>query len=154
MSLLTFAKTALGSLAKEPVTVAYPAQEQQAPARLRGHVVNDMNVCICCGMCAKRCPAAALVVDRKAGTWSIDPYACVSCGECVSACPKKCLSMDTGRSSVTVKKTCTVQTMPADAKPAKPKVDPEKLAAAKAKAAAIKAAKAAEAARATAETEA
>ena len=80
MSLLTFAKTALGSMVKRPVTVCYPQEKLAAPERLRGHIVNDMNVCICCGMCARRCPAGALAVDRKGGTWSIDPFACVVCG--------------------------------------------------------------------------
>lgn len=66
MSLLTFAKTALGSMVKQPVTVCYPQENLVAPERLRGHIVNDMDVCICCGMCARRCPAGALAVDRKA----------------------------------------------------------------------------------------
>lgn len=88
MSLLTFAKTALGSMVKQPVTVCYPQEKLAAPERLRGHIVNDMDVCICCGMCARRCPADALAVDRKGGTWSIDPYACVVCGECIESCPK------------------------------------------------------------------
>ena len=62
MSLLTFAKTALGSMVKQPVTVCYPQEKLAAPERLRGHIVNDMDVCICCGMCARRCPAGALAV--------------------------------------------------------------------------------------------
>ena len=48
MSLLTFAKTALGSMVKQPVTVCYPHEKLTAPERLRGHIVNDMDVCICC----------------------------------------------------------------------------------------------------------
>lgn len=110
MSLLTFAKTALGSMVKQPVTVCYPQEKLAAPERLRGHIVNDMDVCICCGMCARRCPAGALTVDRKGGTWSIDPYACVVCGECIESCPKHCLSMDTARTPVAADKTPTVET--------------------------------------------
>lgn len=41
MSLLTFAKTALGSMVKQPVTVCYPQEKLAAPERLRGHIVND-----------------------------------------------------------------------------------------------------------------
>lgn len=59
-------------MVKQPVTVCYPQEKLAAPERLRGHIVNDMDVCICCGMCARRCPAGALAVDRKGGTWSID----------------------------------------------------------------------------------
>ena len=112
MSLLTFAKTALGSMVKQPVTVCYPQEKLAAPERLRGHIVNDMDACICCGMCARRCPAGALAVDRKGGTWSIDPYACVVCGECIESCPKHCLSMDTARTPVAADKTLTVETKP------------------------------------------
>lgn len=49
-------------MVKQPVTVCYPQEKLAAPERLRGHIVNDMDVCICCGMCARRCPAGA---DRK-----------------------------------------------------------------------------------------
>ena len=112
MSLLTFAKTALGQLAKKPVTVAYPAGPAPAVDGLRGHVVNNMDVCILCGMCARRCPAGALAVDRKGGTWSIDPYSCVSCGECVESCPKGCLTMAASRSAVSTKKAAQVEHKP------------------------------------------
>lgn len=97
---------------KQPVTVCYPQEKLAAPERLRGHIVNDMDVCICCGMCARRCPAGALAVDRKGGTWSIDPYACVVCGECIESCPKHCLTMDTARTPVAADKTPTVETKP------------------------------------------
>ena len=99
-------------MVKQPVTVCYPQEGLTVPERLRGHIVNDMDVCICCGMCARRCPAGALTVDRKGGTWSIDPYACVVCGECIESCPKHCLSMDTTRTPVAADKTPTVETKP------------------------------------------
>ena len=102
MSLLTFAKTALGSMVKQPVTVCYPQEKLAAPERLRGHIVNDMDVCICCGMCARRCPAGALAVDRKGGTWSIDPYACVVCGECIESCPKSAMATMSDTSSAVI----------------------------------------------------
>lgn len=135
MSLLTFAKTVLGSMVKKPVTVCYPLEEQPRPERLRGHIEIDMSTCILCGMCGKRCPAAAIEVDRKGGTWSINPYSCVACGECVSACPKKSLSMSSEKSAVATRKDPKVQTKPVEEKPAggadkpKPKVQltPEQL---------------------------
>lgn len=166
MSLLTFSKTVLGSMVKKPVTVQYPKQEQVRPERLRGHIENDMDVCILCGMCAKRCPALAIAVDRKGGYWQIDPYSCVACGECVIACPKNCLSMLGTKSEATTHKHAVVQTKPVEEKPAagaagaaakpKPKVQltPEQLeriAKAKAAKAAKDAAKAAEAKAAPAE---
>jgi len=30
-------------------------------------------------------------VDKKAATWTCDPFACVFCGICADACPAKCL---------------------------------------------------------------
>lgn len=47
-------------MVKQPVTVCYPQENLVAPERLRGHIVNDMDVCICCGMCARRCRRARL----------------------------------------------------------------------------------------------
>ena len=35
-------------MVKRPVTVCYPQEKLAAPERLRGHIVNDMDVCICC----------------------------------------------------------------------------------------------------------
>lgn len=49
-------------MVKQPVTVCYPQEKLTAPERLRGHIVNDMDVCICCGMCARRCPARSRAV--------------------------------------------------------------------------------------------
>ena len=43
MSLLTFAKTALGSMVKQPVTVRYPQEKLTATERLRRHIVNDID---------------------------------------------------------------------------------------------------------------
>ena len=71
-------------MVKQPVTVCYPQEKLTAPERLRGHIVNDMDVCICCGMC----------------------------GECIESCPKHCLTMDTARTPVAADKTPTVETKP------------------------------------------
>lgn len=90
-------KMTLRSLFSKPATVRYPYEKRELenlfPA-LRGHVVNDLDACILCGMCQRVCPAGAITVDRKAGDWSIDPYSCIQCANCVHECPKKCLSMN------------------------------------------------------------
>lgn len=83
----------LGSLFKKPETLLYPLEEKPAPAGLKGHIVNDVDRCILCGICARVCPAGALAVDKKARTWAIDPFRCVQCASCVAACPKGCLTM-------------------------------------------------------------
>lgn len=84
----------LRSLFNKPETIMYPAQTRFAPEGLKGHVANDMDACILCGICEKRCPCGAISVDKKAGTWSIDRFRCVQCGTCVRECPKHSLTME------------------------------------------------------------
>lgn len=86
-------KMTLKSLFTKPSTVLYPFEEKPKPAGIKGHIENDIASCILCGTCARVCPAGALIVDRKAGTWSIDHFRCVQCGSCVLNCPVPCLSM-------------------------------------------------------------
>lgn len=84
----------LGSLFKKPETVLYPTVTKERPVGLKGHVSNDVDRCILCGICSKRCPTGALTVDKPARTWSIDRFRCVQCGNCVRECPKSCLVME------------------------------------------------------------
>lgn len=52
----------------------------------------DMSTCVLCGICAKKCPANAIAVDRQNKTWTIRRADCVLCGNCLNACPKKSLT--------------------------------------------------------------
>ena len=71
--------------------------ERPAFERSRGRIVLNPDTCILCSICARRCPADAITVDRKEGFWELDAYRCIICGECVSACPKKSISMNNDR---------------------------------------------------------
>ena len=53
--------------------------------------VQDPAKCVYCTLCAKKCPAGALTVDRAAKTWVLDEDICVGCGTCAEACPKKAI---------------------------------------------------------------
>jgi len=67
------------------------AEEKSAAApkpRDDGKPVQDPAKCVYCTLCAKKCPAGALTVDRAAKTWTLDEDACVGCGTCAGACPK------------------------------------------------------------------
>ena len=77
-----------------PATRMYPAVKRADFEQARGHVEIDISTCIFCGLCARKCPANALTVEKASKAWTIDPYRCIICSACVDACPKKCLSMN------------------------------------------------------------
>ena len=77
-----------------PKTEEKPAEA--APAiqpRDDGKPVQDPSKCVYCTICARKCPAGALTVDRAGKTWTLDEDLCVGCGTCAEACPKKCIIM-------------------------------------------------------------
>ena len=72
---------------KPPVKKAAPAAasaktSEEAPAcavapREDGKPVSDPSKCVYCTLCAKRCPAGAIEVDRANKTWKLDDEKCV-----------------------------------------------------------------------------
>ncbi len=82
------------NLMRRPATRPYPRVRRKAPAGARGRLQIEINRCIFCGICQKRCPASALTVVREPKSWTLDPYRCIVCGYCVEACPRKCLAMN------------------------------------------------------------
>ena len=122
MSMFSFAKTEFRNLFSKPATRPYPQQPREYPARTRGHIQNDMNVCILCGLCSKKCPTGAITVDRAGKTWSISRFSCIQCGYCVESCPKKCLSMKQTYTQPDAEKTTDTFTKPEQpaAEPVKP----------------------------------
>lgn len=89
-----FGKFALKNLFTKPATRAYPSVPARQTPRTRGAVQVNIDDCIFCGLCNRRCPADAITVDRAAKSWSIKRMSCVQCGNCVLNCPKKCLTME------------------------------------------------------------
>ncbi len=112
-------KMTLGSLFKKPETVCYPAEKKEAPAGLKGHIVNDVSVCIVCGICQRRCPCAAITVSKPDRTWTIDKFRCVQCGTCVLECPKHCLHMEPGWPAPSKKMYTETVSVPEHPKPVK-----------------------------------
>ena len=90
MAIVSFKKTVIHNLFSKPKTRKV---EKEFPAGTRGHVENDMDLCILCGLCSIKCPTHAITVDKAEKTWSIRPMSCIQCRCCVDNCPKKSLSM-------------------------------------------------------------
>ncbi len=57
---------------------------KRCPALLKFEV--NMEMCIKCGICFKKCPAKAIAWEKKK-TASIDKSTCIKCMTCISACP-------------------------------------------------------------------
>ena len=90
-------KKATPAPAAKPAAEA-PAAPAEAPAaevrpRDDGKPVSDPAKCVYCTLCARKCPAGAIEVDRANKTWKLDDEKCVTCGTCAEACPKKCIIM-------------------------------------------------------------
>ncbi|HYK98263.1 MAG TPA: NADH-quinone oxidoreductase subunit NuoI [Candidatus Acidoferrales bacterium] len=97
---------------RAPVTLRYPEQRPDLPARHRGrHELerheNGLEKCVGCELCALVCPADAIYVEgaenpkdapvsigeRYAKTYVINLLRCIYCGYCVEACPTEALQM-------------------------------------------------------------
>ena len=105
MATMNFAKTVLKNLFSKPATTNYPFVKRNYPPGTRGCVKIDIDACIFCGICSKKCPSDVIKVDKVKTEWIIDPFGCISCAACVGACPKKCLSMSTEYTSPAAIKT-------------------------------------------------
>jgi ech hydrogenase subunit F len=89
-----------------PITAERPAFE-----RFRGRILLNADTCILCSLCARKCPADAITVDRKNGKWQLDAFRCIICGECVTACPKKSISMTNDRRHASTDKEVIIHTV-------------------------------------------
>jgi ech hydrogenase subunit F len=97
MAVFGMTRTVLRNLFTGPATRLYGQRrgvESHRAERSRGHIENDIERCIFCGACAKRCPTDAIIVTKTLKEWDIDRLRCCTCNACVEVCPVKCLRMD------------------------------------------------------------
>jgi molybdenum cofactor biosynthesis enzyme MoaA len=52
--------------------------------------------CVFCGRCARKCPQAAVSVDKTEKRWGYSGKRCILCGICAADCPKKSLTLVSG----------------------------------------------------------
>ncbi len=115
MQVMKFTKTVLKNLFSKPATRLYPETQRVYPQRTRGHVDIDLDNCIFCGMCQRKCPTGAILVNRNDKKWTIERFSCIQCSSCVDNCPKKCLMMGNSYTEPSAQKTVDVFQKPEEA---------------------------------------
>ncbi|MBP5274990.1 MAG: 4Fe-4S binding protein [Abditibacteriota bacterium] len=89
-----FLRPVFRNLLRRPSTREYPFAVREPFRDARGHIEGiDREKCVFCGICAKKCPADAIRVDRQERVWELDSFKCVVCSVCAESCPKKCISV-------------------------------------------------------------
>lgn len=91
--MLDFIPVVIKNVFSKPATRNYPIEKRKPCAGQKGHIAINIDGCIFCGMCSRKCPVEAIKVDRAQRSWEIDRFRCIVCGACAESCPKKCLSM-------------------------------------------------------------
>ena len=98
-------KNIMKNLVSRPSTRLYPVSKREPFKDARGHISSiDIDKCIFCGICQRKCPSDAIEVDKERKSWEIDQYKCIICGVCNEVCPKKCIIMDANHKTSEYKK--------------------------------------------------
>ncbi len=111
MALFSNIKIILRDMFQKQATLEYEKDQKINDPMVRGHIENEIEKCIFCGICQKKCPTSAIEVVRDKKEWSIQRFRCIQCNCCVESCPKKCLHMDNNLSKVSQTKTKDVVTL-------------------------------------------
>ena len=91
MSFLSMGKNVARNLFEGPATRRYQ-RKSASTARARGMIGIDIEACIFCGLCSRRCPTGALTVRKDPREWEIDRLRCIL-RLLRRGLPKKCLAM-------------------------------------------------------------
>jgi ech hydrogenase subunit F len=84
--------TVVRNLFGGPATLMYPVKPREPVAGVRGHIEFNED-CNQCGNCARRCPAAAIELDKAKKEWILYPDRCIVCAVCAEVCPRDAISV-------------------------------------------------------------
>ena len=59
----------------------------------KGKIVTDVDACMACGVCVKKCPTDALRLEKDEVV--VDSDKCILCGECDIICPVNAIKLKT-----------------------------------------------------------
>ncbi len=97
---LPMARRSLRNLVSRPATRRYPTVVRPPFPGARGTLEFDLDSCVLCGLCVRRCPTVALTCNRDERLFAIEQLRCIACGVCVDACNKHSLSLSPNRRPV------------------------------------------------------
>jgi len=110
MAFFDMTATILKSFMTKPSTRKYPFVKRKNYERTRGSIKIEIDKCIFCSICAKKCPTDAIKVSKDERTWTIDRLKCCQCTYCVEVCPKKCLENLNDYSASTTARDASIET--------------------------------------------
>jgi formate hydrogenlyase subunit 6/NADH:ubiquinone oxidoreductase subunit I len=97
---LPMAGRALRGLVSRPPTRRYPIEVRDPFPGARGTLEFDLDSCIFCMLCARKCPTGAITCVRDERYFAIEQLNCIACGICVDVCSKDSLSLSMERRPV------------------------------------------------------
>jgi ech hydrogenase subunit F len=83
----------LRGLVSRPATRNYPIEVREPFPGARGTLEFDLDSCIFCMLCARKCPTGAITCVRDERYFAIDQLNCIACGICVDVCSRDSLQL-------------------------------------------------------------
>ncbi len=97
---LPMAARSLRNLVSRPATRRYPSEVRTPFPGARGTLEFDLETCVFCNLCVRRCPTVALSCSREEQWFAIEQLRCIACGVCVDVCNKNSLRLSVDRRPV------------------------------------------------------